>query len=284
MVEVMLVCADTEVLFLLLFREMSRKIRCAFIGAGDISQLHAQGIKDNPGVELVGVWSRPNCPVVTDPIAVAANYSCKLYSSPEELVADPDVDAVFVLTNMETHCKYALMAMNAGKHVLVEKPVATSLAELRAMQRASEENKVVCMPSHNYIYEPWFQRTKYLISTGALGTVASMHIMYNIEHPESITKRDTIQGVVRQLLTHHAYIVGYLLGNPTHVFAMCSVLNDGSVDKENLVQVTLRMPNNALVHLGASFATDDHGRLNNAKGTPSRNFDGGKVPTPGRFT
>ena len=141
-------------------RRWASTVRCAFLGAGDISSLHAEGVA-SPKVDakLRGVWSLPGCTVVTDPAAVAAAYGCQLYGSPDELIGDPENDAVFVLTNMESHAELAIAAMDAGKHVLVEKPVASTVAELTAMKEASERNDVVLMPGHNYIYEPWSERT-----------------------------------------------------------------------------------------------------------------------------
>lgn len=234
-------------------------VRCAFLGAGDISTLHAAGVA-SPAVdaELVGLWSRPGCPVVADPAAVAARYGCRLYASPEALIDDPTTDAVFVLTNMETHADYAVAAMDAGKHVLVEKPVAATVAALRAMRAAAERNGVVCMPGHNYIYEPWFARTRELVDAGRLGTVVACYVCYNIRHPEEVMRRSSMQGVIRQILTHHAYMTVFLMGAPLEVSAFSSTVDSG-VPKENLVMANLRMANGGLAHLEANFAADDHG-------------------------
>ncbi len=77
-------------------------LRIGFIGAGDISNLHAEGIAALDGAVLHGLWSRTDAQV-PDPAAVAAKFGCGLYDSAEALVSDPDIDAVFVLTNFETH-------------------------------------------------------------------------------------------------------------------------------------------------------------------------------------
>ena len=77
-------------------------LRIGFIGAGDISNLHFEGIAALDGAVLHGLWSRADAQV-PDPAAVAAEFGCVLYGSAEALVADPDIDAVFVLTNFETH-------------------------------------------------------------------------------------------------------------------------------------------------------------------------------------
>jgi len=126
-----------------LLSSAQRPLNVAFIGAGDISNLHAEAINNSRSAQLAGIWSLPGCPVVTDPAAVAARYGTRLYGTTEQLVTDPDVDAVFVLTNMESHAELAISAMNHGKHVLVEKPVASSVEELNAMKAAAAANRVV---------------------------------------------------------------------------------------------------------------------------------------------
>ena len=99
-------------------------------GAGDISSLHAAAIAGVDSVELAGIWNRPGCPIVPEPGAKAAEYGTTLFDSAEALATDPSLDAIYVLTNMESHCELAQLAMRNGKHVYVEKPVASSLAEL----------------------------------------------------------------------------------------------------------------------------------------------------------
>ncbi len=126
-------------------------IGVAFFGAGDISNLHAAAIRRIPTAVLVGIWSLPGCSVVTDPAAVASRYGCKLYATPEDLVNDPTVAVVFVLTSLESHCQLAVLAMDHKKHVLVEKPVASSKQELRTMKAASERNGVVFMPGGSHV-------------------------------------------------------------------------------------------------------------------------------------
>jgi hypothetical protein len=161
-------------------------LRIGFIGAGDISNLHAEGIAALDSATLHGLWSRADAQV-PDPAAVAKKFGCALYDSAEALVADPDIDAVFVLTNFETHEHYATLAMQAGKHVMCEKPVGAEVAELERLQAVAEQNGVVLMPGHNYIYEPPLMRTKQMLSDGKLGKITSVYVVYNIHHPEDVS-------------------------------------------------------------------------------------------------
>lgn len=231
----------------------SKKI--AFLGAGDISLLHAEAIDACPGAELVGLWS-------IDPKLnkeKAQRFGCRVHESAEALVADPEIDAVFVLTNLESHTAYATMAMEAGKAVLVEKPVAPSVAELESLKSCAEANGVVLCPGHNYIHEPSLHRTRELLHSGRLGKLAAIYVHYHIHHPEEVARR--YPGVIRHILTHHGYILGYLGGAehaPVSVSAMKSVVHYEEFQGEDLALVNLRLKSGALAHFCADFAADDH--------------------------
>lgn len=227
-------------------------IRVAFLGTGSISELHASALSACESAALAGVWNRTRETATTR----AAQFGCEVFDSAEALVADPSIDAVFVLTNMESHLKYAKLAIEAGKHVLVEKPTAASIEEIEVMRDAAAAAGVCCAPVHNYIYEAGVKRTRALIDTGKLGDLVSVYVLYNIHHPEHVAGR--YPGVIRQIMTHHGYILLYLAGAPATVTAMAATINDGTVPQENLAMAALQMQNGALAHLCASFAADDH--------------------------
>ncbi|MFH6604399.1 Gfo/Idh/MocA family protein [Maribacter algicola] len=223
-----------------------------FIGAGDIANLHAEAINRLPGAELIGLWNR----TPEKAQARASVFGCKVYGSVEALLSDPKIDAVFVLTNMETHCEYTVRAAEAGKHILVEKPAASNIAELKKMQMAVEKAGVKCMPVHNYIYEPGIMRAKQMIESGKLGDVVQFYMMYNIHHADEIRAR--YPGVIRQILTHHSYTMLYLAGAPRKVSCFMNTVDDTIAPQENVAMANVQMQNGTLSHLCASFANDDH--------------------------
>jgi predicted dehydrogenase len=229
-----------------------KKINIGFIGAGDISVLHAEAIRQISEANLNGLWN------ITDDLAdeKCRLFDCKKYDSAEALTRDPKIDAVYVLTSLEAHHKYTLMALEAGKHVYVEKPAGATIREIEDMKMEAARSNVICMPGHNYIHEPGVMRTKDLIDSGKLGKLVSIYVMYNIQHPEEVAAR--FPGVIRQLLIHHTYITLFLAGEPVKVSAMKSVIHYEKITQEDLAMVTLQMKNGALVHLCASFAADDH--------------------------
>ena len=227
-------------------------IGVGFLGAGDIATLHALAVAKVPGAKLVGLWNR----TPERAAARAAEFQCKQYSTPDELVNDPTIHAVFVLTNLETHAELTKLALDAGKHVLVEKPVGATTAEIIEMDELARSKNLVCLPGHNYVYEAGMARTKELVESGGLGKIVSCYVMYNIRHPEDVAK--CYPGVVRQILTHHSYILLYLAGEPAELAAMKATLSYEEYPEEDIAMVQMRLKSGALAHFCASFAADDH--------------------------
>ena len=231
---------------------MSEKpIGIAFIGAGEISLLHNKAIKSITGARLVGLWNR------TTALAIerATAYACKRYDTPEQLVADPEIQAVFVLTNLETHLKFVKLALEAGKHVLVEKPLGATVAEIEEMKSTAQRCGLVCVPGHNMIHEDSLARAHELIKNGDIGKVVSCYVMYNIQHSEE--RASTLPGMVRHILTHNLYTMLYLVGRPTRVTALKATRHYEKLTKEDLAMCILELENGGLAHLCASFAADD---------------------------
>ncbi len=222
-----------------------------FLGTGDIAVMHARALKELPDVRLVGVWNRTEARGRQR----AQEFGCRWYASAEELVRDPAVEAVFVLTNLETHLHYARLAIQAGKPVLVEKPVGATVAEVQQVADLARRAGVVCVPGHNMIHEQGIVRGRQMIDNGDLGRIVSCYVMYNIHHSEE--RAATYPGIVRQILTHNLYTLMYLAGRPKRAVGLKATLNHRDPQKEDLALVMLELESGALAHLCASFAADD---------------------------
>ena len=178
---------------------MSEPVGIGFIGAGEISLLHAKALQQIPGAKLSGLWNR----TTERATQRAAAYGCKRYDTPEDLVADPAIQAVFVLTDLDTHLQYTRLALEAGKHVLVEKPLAATVADIVEMKAISERTGLFCVPGHNMIHEASLARARMMIQNGDLGKIVSCYVMYNVRHSEE--RASTLPGMVRHILTHNLY-------------------------------------------------------------------------------
>lgn len=225
----------------------------AFIGAGAVSQWHADAVKSCADAQLVGVYDANPARAAQ----AAHAYGCGHYDTIDALLKDDRVQAAVVLSPLNLHAEHAIQALQAGKHVLIEKPVATRVTEVEAIARAAEAAGRICMPAHNYIYAPQLRSAKKLMDDGAFGRIVSAWIIYTLHHPTDIAAK--YPGVLRQIMTHHFYSLLYLLGMPKRISALATETRTGAdhLDREDQVTLIAEMPNGALVNLFASFAADD---------------------------
>jgi len=93
----------------------------------------------------------------------------------DEMLADPELEAIVIATPVVTHYELAKRALEAGKHVFVEKPPALTAAEAEDLATTAEERDLVCMPGHLLLYHPAVKKVKELISSGELGEVLCVY-------------------------------------------------------------------------------------------------------------
>jgi len=103
--------------------------------------------------------------------AVGRKSAVAVTASIDEVLADPDVAAVAIATPAHTHAEVAIAALDAGKHVLIEKPLASSLAEGEKTVAVAEQRGLVLMCDHTYCYTSTVRRIRDLIADDALGTI-----------------------------------------------------------------------------------------------------------------
>lgn len=150
---------------------MSDDLRMGVIGCGGISRAHLPAQRDLDGVRTVAV-----CDIDEAAARAAADEFGvpKVYTDWRELIADDEVDAVAVLLPHHLHRDPAVAAAQAGKHVLVEKPMAISLQECDDMIAAAESAGVVLMVAQILRFRPANRRARELIRAGAIGEVRNV--------------------------------------------------------------------------------------------------------------
>lgn len=223
----------------------------AFIGAGIVAEMHGRAVAANPNAKLVGIYD----PKTARAKAVARKFGGKVFGSFEEALDHPKVNAIHVLTPPERHREVALKSLRAGKHVLVEKPVAWRAADIKKLQAAATNANRICMPAHNYIYNPALRRAKRLIDEGKLGRISSLWVLHNIYHSEDVASR--YGGVLRAVCVHHAYSLLYLLGGPLRLTATASCIHYQRLTCEDQAMIVCQMANGAIANLWCSFAAKD---------------------------
>ena len=229
---------------------MTDDIGVGLIGTGGVARLHARAVQAVPGLRLVGAWSRSSTNVDT----FSAEVETRGYGSIEALLDDPAVAVISICTPRQDHVQPAIKALRAGKHVVVEKPIADTLGEIDDLEREAERAGRVCMPCHNYIYAPQIRRAKQLIEAGKLGRIGSFWLVYNQRHDADIG----VPGfILRELCVHHAYAVLFLLGRPAQVVAVTGNVHFDDPAADDQVMIVCKMSDGAIANLWGSNATDD---------------------------
>jgi predicted dehydrogenase len=191
---------------------MTAPLRVGVVGLGYWGPNLVRNLAELHGAELAWICdSRP------DRLAlVGARYpAAQRASRPEEVLADDSVDAVVIATPVTTHHPLAQAALEAGKHVFVEKPLAASTEEATDLIELADELELTLMPGHTFLYSPPVNLIRKLIDSGMLG---ELYFISTSRVNLGLHQRDV--SVVWDLAPHDFSILRYWLGEtPTHVAA-----------------------------------------------------------------
>ncbi len=153
-------------------------LKWGFIGCGEVTET-----KSGPAFSEVGGSSVEA--VMSRSEAKARSYAerhgvRKWYTDPQELIDDPDVNAIYIATPPSSHATFAIMALKAGKPVYVEKPLAANYEDCARVNRVSEETGVPCFVAYYRRYLPYFQKVKDIVDSGTLGEVINVQIRFAV--------------------------------------------------------------------------------------------------------
>jgi predicted dehydrogenase len=167
-------------------------------------------------------------------------------SSLEEILSNPDVSAVAIATPATTHAELATMALEAGKSVLVEKPLAASAAQARTLVELARDRGVLVMAGHTFLFSPPVQAVGRLVSDGTIGTplyVQSSRVNLGIHRADI--------DVVWDLAPHDLSILASWLGeHPVRVSAAGRSSNGGAAD---VAFLDLEYPSGCLANVHLSW-------------------------------
>ncbi len=164
-----------------------------------------------------------------------------------EVLADPDLDAVVIATPVPTHYELAKRALEAGKHVLVEKPPAMRGDEMEELVALAAERNLVLMPGHLLLYHPGVLKLKELVDSGALGDVLCV---YGNRQNLGIVR--TNENALWSLGVHALSVILYLIGEePVEAVAHGNSFLTPGV--EDVVFCYLRFPSGKIAHMHLSW-------------------------------
>jgi 1,5-anhydro-D-fructose reductase (1,5-anhydro-D-mannitol-forming) len=181
------------------------------------------------------------------------------YPSLDALLADPAIDAVYVSTTNDLHAPQTVAAAQAGKHVLCEKPLATTYADALAMVHACHEADVVMATNHHYRGAPTVSIMRELVASGTIGDVIAARIFHARSLPEAmrtwrVDRPEAGAGVVLDITVHDADTIRFLLADEVgEVTAMTANNGLGEDGIEDSVMGVMRMDRGPLVNFHAAF-------------------------------
>ena len=264
-----------------------RVLRVGLVGLGYWGPNLARNIADSSRAELA--WLCDTNPQALS--TVSRRYpDARRTERFEELLADPELDAVVLATPIATHYALTMAALDAGKHVWVEKPLASSSMEVVEIAARAENAGLVVLPGHTFLYSPSVVSIKELIESGELGEIyfiSMSRVNLGLHQPDA--------SVVWDLGPHDFSILRYWLDAvPAEVAAMtrACVLPD----VPDVAFVNMRFATGTLAHLELSWLSPSKLRRTTIIGSakmvvyddtsqePVRVFDAGaSLPDPESF-
>jgi predicted dehydrogenase len=220
-------------------------IRIGLCGMGYWGKNLFRTLSNNLEIDLVAVADAK--PEVRADLA-AVRPGLKLYADALDLIADPEIDAVVLATPVSFHYAQARAALDAGKHVMVEKPMCATTAEADDLIARAERSDLTLMADHTFLFHPAVLKLGELVRSGTLGRISyfdSQRINLGLFQPDV--------NVLWDLAPHDLSIIDYLFGGeePVHIEASgyCHV-NSGFPD---IAYLTLHYPNAMVAHLNLSW-------------------------------
>ena len=233
---------------------MKRQFCWGIMGTGGIAKAFAIDLQRLDDQRVAAVGSRS----VRKGNEFAAQFpDCRVYGSYAELVADPDIDGIYVATPHTTHVSNTLLALHAGKPVLCEKPFAVNAREAKLMIDAARERKLALMEAMWSRFLPHFKKVRELLGSGIIGEVVSVEADHGqrlavLQIPRLMLP-ELAGGALLDLGIYPVSFAHMVLGVPDKITAS-SVFTDEGVDSQT--SIIFDYDSGAQAILSANMVTD----------------------------
>lgn len=159
----------------------TKKLKWGILGAARVNERLLPAIIEASNSQLVAIASRRAgaAKATLEKYAPCCANSVTCYDDMESLINDRNIDAVYCPMANEEHAEWAIKAINAGKHVLIEKPMATTLKDIEAIEAAAKKNNVKVMEGFMYRFHPQHQRLQTLVASGVIGDILSVRSSFS---------------------------------------------------------------------------------------------------------
>lgn len=240
---------------------MSEPLRIGILGAARIAELSIAGPAAATGHRLVAVAARD----VSRARAFASAHGVeRVHDTYDDLLADPEVEAVYNPLANALHGPWNLRAIRAGKHVLSEKPFASNAAEAREVAAAARAAGVVVLEAFHYPFHPLFRRVVELIDSGAVGEVRDVEAILRMPAPPDSDPRWSLElagGATMDLGCYSLHVIRQLglrfLGGEPSVVSARGVERAGRSGVDESLLVELTYPSGATASGGSDMASPD---------------------------
>lgn len=212
----------------------SPTLRWGIIGCGDVTEVKSgPAFSKVPHSSLVAVMRR-DAEKAKD--YAKRHHVPKYYNDANELINDPEINAIYIATPPGSHEEYALAAIRAGKPVYVEKPMALNYSAALSIKKLSEEKNVKLTVAHYRNAQPFFREIKKKLSEGSIGNVEKVDLVFNriamkeddLQQPQKAWRIDPAisgGGLFHDMAPHQLGLMLYYFGNVTRVSGTASGSN-----------------------------------------------------------
>ena len=233
---------------------MKKALTFGLIGCGAYGKVHARVYQNHPQVNLKVLWS----PTRSRREASAQQFNCWAAETWQEIVDDPSIDCIAIATPDFAHTEYALASLDAGKHVLLEKPMAMQTNDCRRILETRDRSGRKLMVNYHNRWYPAFAAGRRTVQEGRIGKPVCGNFVLS----------DTISWVEENmcwahqsgpewfLMTHIADLAFWMLDDkPIEVFAMAreGLLESKGYFTRDLVKATMKLSSGAVIHLESSW-------------------------------
>ncbi len=232
------------------------RLRVAIAGCGQISRTHLRAIRaSSQPIEIIGLYDRDRSRAE----ARAGEFGvARVYRSWEEVLDDRAAETIALLLPHNLHGDLAIQALEAGHHVVVEKPMATTVAECARMLAAAHRAGRQLRPVHNRVYDPASDAARSFIESGAIGEVFLAQTI-GLEPPQTVSVRPWLGtaagggGVLLAQAIHPAYVLRWVLGEVAEVACLCAKRKVVEMTAEDTAVAMLRFASGAIGEMAGTF-------------------------------
>jgi predicted dehydrogenase len=192
-------------------------VKAGIVGCGQVAPMHIRAIRQSGRAEIVGLcdMDQARARALADRIGVSSTYD-----DLGVFLRERQPDVLHITTPPDTHAALAIQALEAGAHVLVEKPMCLSVSEADDMVAAAEKSGAKLCVDHNYLFRPSVQKAKSLMAAGDIGQVVYVDAYYNYGREGSYGGKEGRShwawrlpgGVFTNFLPHMLYLQMEFLG------------------------------------------------------------------------